>query len=210
MGRLSEYINGSRGRSVFLDSGSKSSSVDIEISGIVENSEMLGRLMTVHPEMAKNIRTVIRKALQIARKNLSRDAASYMDSDPRKAARAVRHSVYKAIFGGNLSILQKRASGAQYKLVRTRKVEQNPHQRGGNRRPYVPENSRLDKYFGADRGFILRFISSGTIPRMTRYGNRGMIRQSGWFGHVAPFQIDNAAALVADEINKYIKQETNG
>lgn len=183
---------------------------DIEISGLDQCSEVLGRLMTQHPEMAKDIRTVIRKALQMARRNLSRDAASVMDSDPRKAARAVKHSLYKQIFGGNVSILQKRTSGAQYQLVRQRKVEMNPHQRGGNRRPYVPENSRLDKYFGSDRGFILRFLSSGTVQRMTRYGNRGMIRQSDWFGHVAPFQVERAAALVADDIIEFIKKETNG
>ena len=207
MGRLSEYINGSRGRGTFLD---KSSNGDIKISGFVENSEMLGHIMTVHPDMAKNLRAIIRKELQRARKDLSRNASDFMESDPRKAARAVKHSVYKTIFGGNLSILQKRTSGAQYQLVRQRKVEQNPHQRGGNRRPYVPGNSRLDKYFGADRGFILRFLASGTVPRMTRYGNRGMIRQSDWFGHTAPWEMDRAAEFVADEINRIIKEETNG
>lgn len=160
--------------------------------------------------MAKTLRNIIRKELQRVRKDLSRNASEFMESDPRKAARAVKHAVYKSIFGGNLSILQKRTSGAQYQTVRQRKVEMNPHQRGGNRRPYVPDNSRLDKYYGADRGFILRFLSSGTIPRYTRYGNRGMIRQSDWFGHTAPWQMDRAAEFVADEIDKIIKQETNG
>ena len=201
MGRLSDFVN----------SGSTTiRSTTVEVSGLVENSERLGRIMTQNPEMAKTLRNIIRKELQRVRKDLSRNASEFMESDPRKAARAVKHAVYKSIFGGNLSILQKRTSGAQYQTVRQRKVEMNPHQRGGNRRPYVPDNSRLDKYYGADRGFILRFLSSGTIPRYTRYGNRGMIRQSDWFGHTAPWQMDRAAEFVADEIDKIIKQETNG
>lgn len=201
MGRLSEYVNGG-----FRSTGDAT----IEISGFMENAERLGRIMTNDPKMAKEIRRIIRKELQRARRQLSGNASGFMDSDPRKAARAVKYGIYKAIFGGNLSILQKRTSGAQYQTIRQRKVEQNPHQRGGNRRPYVPANSRLDKYYGADRGFILRFLSSGTIPRMTRYGNRGMIRQSGWFGHTAPWQMDRAAEFIADEINKIIKEEANG
>lgn len=201
MGRLSEYVN----------SGSRSTSdTTIEISGFVENAERLGRIMTRDPNMEKVLRRIIRKELQRARKQLEGNAKGFMDSDPRKAARAVKYGIYKAIFGGNLSILQKRKSGTQYKLIRQRKVEQNPHQRGGNRRPYVPANSRLDKYYGADRGFILRFLSSGTDQRMTRYGNRGRIRQSDWFGHTAPWQMDRAAEFIADDINKIIKEEANG
>ena len=201
MGRLSDFVN----------SGSRSTGdATVELSGFIENAERLGRIMTENPDTAKNIRRIIRKELQRARRQLSHNASEIMDSDPRKAARAVKHAVYKSVFGGNLSILQKRTSGAQDQTIRQRKVEQNPHQRGGNRRPYVPQNSRLDKYYGADRGFILRFLSSGTQPRLSRYGNRGMIRQSDWFGHTAPWQMDRAAEFIADEINKIIKEEANG
>ena len=184
---------------------------DVEVSGFAETGESLGSIMTNDPYMAKDLKTFISKILKEARKNLSNDAKNYLKSDPRKAARAVKYSVYKSLFGGNLSILQKGrgTAGAQYKLERTKKLQ--PKQRGGNRRPYVDDSrNRLQKYFGADRGFILRFIASGTIPRHTRFGNRGSIPQSNWFGHTAPWQMESAADKVANAINEYVKQKTNG
>ncbi len=191
-------------------SSSSGMSKDVELIGFEEVNAIFGRMMTTDYNLAKNFRAVIRKALQKARRNLSKDAARYLGSDPRHAARAVKHSVYKSLFGGNLSILQKRSASAKYNLVRTRKVEQNPHQRGGNRIPYSEKNSRLDAYFGSDRGFVLRFINSGTVTRQSRYGNRGSVRPTDWFGHTAPWQIEAAANEVAEAITQYINHETNG
>lgn len=205
MGRLSDYINGSS------SSGKTQRSGDVEVSGFVETGETIGRIMTSDPYMAKELKTFIRKALKDARKNLSNDAKNYLKSDPRKAARAVKYSVYKSLFGGNVSILQKRAgtAGARYELVRQKKLQ--PGQRGGNRRPRVDDQrNRLETYFGADRGFVLRFINSGTVSRQTRFGNRGAISQRDWFGHTAPWQMGTAAERVAAAINEYVKQQTNG
>ena len=173
---------------------------------------MLGRLMTTDPMMAQNLRKLIRQVLKEARKKLSEDAKNYMKSDPRTAARAVKFSVYKSLFGGNLSILQNRkgTAGVRYELHRQRIVEMDPHHRGGNRRQRYEERNRLDTYFGADRGYILRFIGSGTVKRTSRFGNRGNIATSNWFGHTAPWQMQTAAQEVADAITEYIKQETNG
>jgi hypothetical protein len=195
--------------------GSRSSSSnterngDVVVSGFKENSETLGRLMTKDPYMAQEMKTFIRKALKEARKNLSKDAANYMNSDPRKAARAVKYAVYKSLFGGNLSILAKRRAGTPSSYVRPHTLS--PGQRGGNRiKREDDDRNRLDKYFGADRGFILRFISSGTEERESRYGKRGSIRQTDWFGHTAPWQLESAAEKVAEAINEYVKQQTNG
>ena len=223
MGSLSEYINGYRGRrSVYnMDSprfntrtGSLNKGGDnggfVNISGFAENAEMLGHLLTTDPTLASHLRKVIRDLLREARKNLSKDAKAYMKSDPRKAARAVKFSVYKTLFGGNLSILQKKrgSAGAKYELIRERRLQ--PGQRGGNRRKRFEDRNRLDYYFGADRGYILRFISSGTVSRTSRFGNRGSIRSTDWFGHTAPWQMETAAKNVADAITEYIKHETNG
>jgi hypothetical protein len=184
----------------------------VEVYGVEVNDIMLGQLMTSNPDMASTIRKIFREVLKEARKNLSNDAKNYLKSDPRKAARAVKFSVYKTVFGGNVSILQKRrgSAGAKYELIRQRKLDENPKQRGGNRRERFEKRNRLDYYFGADRGFILRFISSGTVRRNSRFGNRGSIRQTNWFGHVAPFQMETAAKEVADAINEYVTQITNG
>lgn len=223
MGRLSEYINGYRGRhSVYgmysprynTRTGSLNKGGDngghVQVFGVDVNDAMLGRLMTSEPMMAGYIRKLIRQVLKEARKKLTQDAKRYMKSDPRKAARAVKFSVYKNLFGGNVSILQKKAgtAGAKYELIRQRTLQ--PGQRGGNRRTRYESRNRLDYYYGADRGYILRFIGSGTVPRTSRFGNRGSIRQSDWFGHTAPWHVEEAANQVAEAINEYVRQQTNG
>lgn len=225
MGRLSEYINGYRGRhSVYgmtsprynTRTGSLNAGGDngapVEVFGVEISAEMLGHLMTTDPQMRTYTNRVMRQVMKEARKNLSNDVKSYLKSDPRKAARAVRYSIYKAVFGGNLNILQKRkgTAGAKYTLNRQRKVEQNPHMRGGNRRTFYEKRNRLEYYYGADRGFILRFIGSGTVNRTSRFGNRGSIGRSDWFGHTAPFEMQAAAQKISDAINEYVNQQTNG
>ena len=225
MGRLSEYLNGYRGRhSVYgmtsprynTRTGSLNTGGDngapVEVYGVEVNDAMLGQLMTTDPSMAGLIRKLIRQVLREARNKLSKDAKNYMKSDPRKAARAVKFSVYKSLFGGNLSILQKKkgTAGVRYELHRQRIVDTYPHHRGGNRRQRFEARNRLDTYFGADRGYILRFIGSGTVSRTSRFGNRGSIATSNWFGHTAPWQMQTAAQEVADAITEYIKQETYG
>ena len=225
MGSLSEYINGYRGRrSVYnYDSprfntrtGSLNKGGDngapVQVVGVDAVDGMLGRLMTTDPTLATNLRKVIRQVLKEARKRLSQDAKNYMKEDPKKAHRAVKFMVYKNMFGGNLSILQKKrgTAGARYELHRTRIVDQNPHMRGGNRRPRVDGRNRLDTYFGADRGYILRFISSGTVERTSRFGARGNIRRTDWFGRTSTWQMETAAEEVAANITEYIKQHTNG
>ena len=226
MGSLSEYINGYRGRhSVYnYDSpryntrtGSLNKGGDnggpVQVYGVDANLEAFGRIMTTDPAMAAIFRKYIRNVLKEARKKLTQDARSFMNSDPRKAAQAVKFSVYKGIFGGNLSILQKKRgqAGAKYELRRQRIVEQNPHMRGGNRRPRIDDGrNRLDYYYGADRGYILRFIGSGTVERTSRFGSRGSIRQSNWFGHTAPWHMEEASAQVAEAINEYVNNQING
>ena len=225
MGSLSEYINGYRGRhSVYnYDSprfntrtGSLNRGGDngapVQVIGVEADLAMMGSLMTTHPDMATEMRKLIRQVMKEARKNLSNDAKNYLKSDPRKAYRAVKYSVYKSVFGANLSILQKGKgkAGVKYKLMRQRKVDMNPHMRGGNRRTRYDNRNRLDYYYGADRGYILRFISSGTVNRTSRFGNRGTINKTDWFGHAAPWQMEHAARQVADAINEYVKQQTNG
>lgn len=201
MGRLSEYVN----------SGTSSASNGneyVQVSGIVEDMKMFEKMLTTDPDMERNIRKLIRQVLKEARKRLSQDARNYMDSDPRKAYRAVKHSVYKELFGGNLSILQKKKAGTTYTMQQRTSSRSG---RGGNRRPFVNDNrNRLYKYMGADRGFVLRFLASGTVKRQTRYGNRGSIRQTNWFAHTAPWHMETAAEEVANSINEYVNKVTNG
>lgn len=185
----------------------------VQVYGVDANLKSFGRIMTNDPNMAGMFRKYIRSVLKEARKKLSKDVKSYMKADPRKAAQAVKFSVYKSLFGGNLSILQKKrgTAGVKYELKRQRMVQQNPKMRGGNRRPRINDGrNRLDYYYGADRGFVLRFLGSGTVPRTSRFGNRGSVRQTDWFGHTAPWHMEDAAAQVAEAITEYVNQQTNG
>ena len=204
MGRLSEYVNQNRGGN---------NGGPVEVYGVEANMEAFGRIMTKDPNMAAIFRKYIRNVLKEARKKLTQDAKNYMKSDPRKAARAVRYSVSKSLFGGNVNILAKKrgTAGAKYKLIRQRKIDQNPKMRGGNRRKRIDDGrNRLEYYYGADRGFILRFLGSGTVNRTSRFGNRGSIRQTDWFGHTAPWHMEEAASQVAEAINEYVMKQANG
>jgi hypothetical protein len=182
------------------------------VYGVDADLEAFGRILTSDPQMKGLTRSLVTKILREARNNLSKDAKNYLKDDPRKAFRAVKYAVYKTAIGGNLSILQKKKgkAGARFQLVRTRKVDQNPNMRGGNRRPREEGRNRLDTYFGSDRGFILRFIGSGTVDRNTRFGNRGSIRRTNWFGRTAPWQMEAAAERLSDAINEYVKTQING
>lgn len=205
MGRLTEYIGS-------LNAGGDNRG-SVQVYGVEANLDAFGKIMTTDPEMASIFRRYVRNVLKEARKKLTKDAKAYIKSDPRRAAQAVRFSVYKSLFGGNLSILQKRrgAAGKNSTWAPSRKISQNPNMRGGNRILRVDDNrNRLDKYYGSDRGFVLRFIGSGTVPRTSRYGNRGSIRQTDWFGHTAPWHMEDAAGQMAEAINEFVKQQTNG
>ena len=197
-----------KGRSSSRSVGSSESSESVELSGFIENQEKFEHMLTYEPNFDRHIRTLIKKLLQEARKHISQDIKNYIKEDPRKAARAVKHIVYKQLFGGNVSILKKRNAGAKYDFIRQHKLQTG--QRGGNRRTRYESRNRLDQYYGSDRGFILRFISSGTVERESRFGKRGSIRKTNMFGHIAPFHMQKAAMDLAANINEYIKRVANG
>lgn len=197
----------------------------IEITGLSEFEEKLQKLKTDNPDFEKRLRGVIRKILGEARANLRKDAASglQMKSDPRNAYKAVRYAVYKRLFGGQVNILNSRKTGVEtgYNPPRTL----HPGQRGGNRRQ---RNSRnLNKYEGADRGFILRWLNNGmtkTNPRVIRFtvndnrkvdrwnkhpntGNRGAITARNWFGSASIRELENVADRMQILVDKIIKEE---
>ena len=197
----------------------------VEITGLSEFEAKLQKMKTDNPDFEKRLRGAIRKILGHARANLRKDAASglQMESDPRKAYKAVRYAVYKRLFGGQVNILNSRKAGAEtgYRPARTL----TPGQRGGNRRQ---RNSRdLDKYEGVDRGFILRWLNNGmtkTNPRLIKFtendrrkvdkwnkhpntGNRGAISSRNWFGNASLKELQSVAGEMQALIDKVIKEE---
>ncbi len=167
-----------------------------------EQSRAFARIMFTDKDTRNRIRKIIREELKDTAKRLREDARYEMNEDPRKAYRGVKSSVYKRILGGNVSILNPKRAGTRYQLIRERKLDRNPHQRGGNRRDRSLRTEQVDSYFGRDRAFILRFISSGTTARHTRYGNRGSIAARNWFQNMAPREIELAAGNLAEVIDE--------
>ena len=190
---------------------------------IISNQEQnLRAAMSTDPKMRKVIQQHIREALYEARKEVMQ--AFPAESDPRGSRRAIRTSVYNKILGGNINILNgKRAAGGggngyepPRKLV--------PGQRGGNRQKRSERTKQIMGYSPIERGFILRFVNSGTNTRVigfrntikgnrarynkaasrihsgekSRTGNRGSIAARNWFMSASESALANAAANIAE------------
>ena len=185
--------------------------VELNEQLVDQQNRAFGRLMATDKETRQRIRKIIREELKDTAKRLREDARYEMKEDPRKAYRAVKSTVYRKILGGNVSILNPKRAGQRYQLIRDRKLDHNPYQRGGNRRPRSARTEQVDSYFGRDRAFILRFVSSGTDERITKYGNRGSIAARNWFQNMAPHEMELAAGnlteVIDDELAAIYKEE---
>ena len=177
----------------------------IIVTGIEQYQEALRKLQTDNPRTKRELQAIIRRAINEARKNVIKDAQNVLENDPRHAYKAVRNSVYKQIFGGQINILSSRHRGAVTKYERPRTLKEG--QRGGNRRKRSYDTMRIESYEGVDRGFILRFQNAGTVGRETRFGNRGSLRARHWFGRSSAFQMDAAASRIAEEIENMLQKE---
>ena len=192
---------------------------DTLISNVADN---LRAAMTTDPKMRKVIQQHIREALFAARRQVM--SSSPLQNDPRGAIKSVRTSVYKEVLGGNINILTgKTAHGTNnYEPQRTLVAGQ----RGGNRRKRSLRTQQVMSYGPLDRGFILRFVNSGTKTRVigfrntqkgnrSRYenrvhrinrgdkahtGNRGAIAARNWFMQSAESALGTAAASIAEMI----------
>ena len=190
---------------------------------LISNQEQnLRAAMSTDPKMRKVIQQHIREALFEARRDVM--AAFPAEHDPRESRRAIRTSVYDKVLGGNINILTgKKAHGTNsYEPQRTLVAGQ----RGGNRRKRSLRTQQIMSYAPLDRGFILRFVNSGTKTRVIGFrntqkgnrskyesrvtrisrgmkagtGNRGSIAPRNWFMSSAESALGNAAANIAEMI----------
>ena len=192
---------------------------DTLISNVADN---LQAAMTTDPNMRKAIQQHIREALFAARREVM--AAFPAESDPRESRRAIRTTVYEKVLGGNINILTGKTAhgGGGYEPPRTL----DPTKRGGNRRKRSERTKQIMNYGPLDRGFILRFVNSGTKTRVIGFrntvkanrsvyekrvtrisrgekantGNRGSIAARNWFMQSAESALGNAAQMIADII----------
>jgi len=192
---------------------------DTLISNVADN---LQAAMTTDPKMRKAIQEHIREALFEARRDVM--ASSPLESDPREAIKSIRTSVYDKVLGGNINILNGKKAHGSNSYEPPRKLS--PGQRGGNRRKRSGRTQQIMGYAPLDRGFILRFVNSGTKTRVigfrntikgnrarydklatrihsgdtSRTGNRGAIAARNWFVQSAESAMANAAANIAEMI----------
>ena len=195
----------------------------IEIAGIEERIKKFGEAATTNPMMQKRITEIIRQMLAKVRNSLQGQARSGlgMQSDPRKAYKAVRMAVYRKIYGGNVNILQNRRVGVMRFYAPPNKRKSNI---GGNRNSRSQRTTDIMSYIGKDRGFILRFLNQGTQVRYSGMGrngrteeeqqifalnhggvgNRGRIAPRDWFGNASQKEMENAANNIDKMLNELI------
>ena len=85
---------------------------NVQVEGLSERRKEIEQLVTSNPAMKREIQAIIRKCINEARKNVVKDAQGVLENDPRHAYKAVRNSVYKQIFGGQINILPSGHRGA--------------------------------------------------------------------------------------------------
>lgn len=197
----------------------------IKIEGLAELDKKIQQIRTDNPDFEKRLRSAIRKVMGEVRASLQSNAQSglQMQSDPRKAYKAVRYAVYKRILGGQVNILDpRRVQKAPYNPPR----KQRTSIRGGNRMERSDRTQDLLDYYGASRAFVLRFLNAGTEMRYnggrngrTREerdtfilhhggrGFRGRIAPRNWFGPRSHEELQKAAANIQALIDKVINDE---
>ena len=190
---------------------------------LISNQEQnLRAAMSTDPKMRKVIQQHIREALFEARRDVM-NSMEFDNGDPRGARRAIRTSVYEKVLGGQINILNGKKAHGSNSYEPPRKGSSG---RGGNRRPRSQRTQEIMSYAPIDRGFILRFVNSGTKTRVigfrntvkanrTRYenrvyrinrgeksrtGNRGSIAARNWFMQSAESAMANAADNIAEMI----------
>ena len=190
---------------VFFSQTNKSNMIGLEFdnTATVRQKAALEAMLVSNPDTAAAMRKLISQEVSKARAAVAQAASGALRNDPRESWKAVRRSVYKSILGGQVNILnQKGAASGSNGYRPARKLDSNPYQRGGNRRKRSANTDRIDGYVGKDRGFILRFVNSGTAERQTRYGRRGSITARNWFPNIGQRELEAAAERLAVAIDR--------
>lgn len=186
---------------------------NLKVEGTEELKSKLDKLQLRNQNMEKEITKIIRQAVAKARAIASQRAKASIPNDPRDAYKAVKTSVYKRIFGGNVNILTRKKSSGKSSYEPPRKLRQG--QRGGNRVKRGGRTQQMMDYQGGDRGMILRWLNSGTQARTAGNrggrlgGNRGSIRARNWFAGAGQQGIEEAMRFIEQEIDRLITEEFN-
>lgn len=171
---------------------------------LVKKLAVLEKALSTDPKIEKKIKNLIDREIQKARKNVVQSVGSQIKNDPRDAKNSIRRTIYKRILGANLNILDRIGDGTVTDYVPPRKLDSNPRQRGGNRVPRSDRTKQLQSYGSDMRGFILRFLNSGTGIREAGtkggglHGNRGEIAPRNFFKEDAQIEMEKAVERLTE------------
>ena len=182
--------------------------LELDNTVFVEQKKILEQALSTNPKTQKALQKLIQQVITEAREKVMRDV-HFDNGDPREARRSIRRTVYKKILGANLNIYNSRKAGRPTTYKPPRILDQNPHQRGGNRRPRSARTERMMSYGPNDRAMILRWVNSGTADRPTRFGNRGSIAARHWFIPSAEVALTRAADNLANLIDTELENILN-
>lgn len=181
----------------------------------------------VDSELGKRLREGIFVELKNIRDRIVSDI-KFANGDPRGTAHAVKRYVARKYLGGVVSIMDGKSGGSKNSYEAPRKVYPGMKgKRGGNRMLRSQRTQDILSYGSSERGFILRFVNSGTYPRYAN-GRNGkwkngknatfykLQEQGDWFrGSIAPRNffgtkgkpqvqkgIENLAKMIDEEFNK--------
>ena len=186
--------------------------LEINSTMLLKQRRALEAALSTSAEAEKILRKLIKEELKAARDRMRADVP-FKHGDPRGAKHSIRYSVYKRVLGGNVNILRSSKAGAPTSYIKPRKLDSDPHQRGGNRRKVSENTKRIDSYGPTDRGFILNFLNSGTDERVTKYGNRKLISPRDWFTASAQKNLEialsNLDSMIDDELNRMVAEKMN-
>lgn len=188
-------------------------SLEVNDAVVLEQKQVLEQALSTNPKTQKALQKLIRQVITEARDKVAQSAKGVMESDPRQSYRAVRSSVYKKILGGNINIFNSRKAHGTNSYEPPRKLR--PGQRGGNRVVRGKRTDTVMHYAPQDRGFILRFINSGTGERMAGSrggrlsGNRGSIAPRNWFRGATERQLTQAVDSLANLIDTELENILN-
>lgn len=191
---------------------------------ILESHKVLEAALSTNPKTQAVLRKTIRKYIMEARQQVINNI-KFNNGDPRQSRQAVRTAVYKKVLGANLNILNGRQArhGSSYEPPRKVYPGMKGH-RGGNRRIRSQRTQDMMTLDPKDRGFILRFVNSGTNPRYANgrnvTGNNRNLRnffalqEEGDYyrGSIAPRNFfkntgNRALAQMADNLSTAIEEE---
>lgn len=182
---------------------------------LFENNANLEKLLTTYPDTEKRVRKIVKQVVVGALGPARRHTAAEINSR-LQAEQAVRAMVYKKILGGALTILPSshKAGNRAYVPAPHHKLETETNSkgnhRGGNRMPRTQRTTDLLGYQGKDRGFILRFLNTGT-PKREDNGTRyvGQIAARNWFSAVGHGTLEDAAEQLSQLLDAMITTEFN-